>query len=109
MSNTAHLDFYARVARSHSSHDAAAFFGRGYHGSSLREINFQARVSLYRVDNLIITLNDIGDRLWGSRSFGAKNNDPLEVFVFVSLLDRLFWLLWGARAKPLRWGRKLCS
>jgi hypothetical protein len=21
---------------------------------------------------------------WGSRSFGAKNNDPLEVFVFTS-------------------------
>jgi hypothetical protein len=39
-------------------------------------------------------------------SIRAKNNDPLEVFVVVSLFERLSWLLWGARAKPLRWGRK---
>jgi hypothetical protein len=31
------------------------------------------------------------------------------MFVFVSLFERLSWLLWGARAKPLRWGRKPCS
>jgi hypothetical protein len=28
----------------------------------------------------------------GSRSFGAENNDPLEVFVFTGLFERLFWL-----------------
>jgi hypothetical protein len=28
----------------------------------------------------------------GSRSFGAKNNDPLEVFVFIGLFERLSWL-----------------
>jgi hypothetical protein len=39
-------------------------------------------------------------------SIRAKNNDPLAVFVFVSLFERLSWLLWGARAKPLRWGRQ---
>ena len=27
---------------------------------------------------------------WGSRSFGAKNNDLLQVFVFTGLLERLF-------------------
>jgi hypothetical protein len=45
----------------------------------------------------------------GSRSFGAKNNDPLEAIVFAGLLERLSWLWWGIRAKPLRWGRKPCS
>ncbi len=45
----------------------------------------------------------------GSRSFGAKNNDPLEVFVFTGLFERLFWLGWGVRGKPQRWGRKPCS
>jgi hypothetical protein len=28
----------------------------------------------------------------GSRSFGAKNNDPLEVLVFIGLFERLSWL-----------------
>jgi hypothetical protein len=30
--------------------------------------------------------------LRGSRSFGAKNNDPWEVFVFIGLFERLSWL-----------------
>jgi hypothetical protein len=30
--------------------------------------------------------------LGNSISFGAKNNDPLEVFVFIGLLERLSWL-----------------
>jgi hypothetical protein len=30
--------------------------------------------------------------VWGSRSFGAKNNDPWEVFVFIGLFERLSWL-----------------
>src|SRR5436309_1932059 len=29
---------------------------------------------------------------WGSRSFGTKNNDPLELFVFVSFCERLSYL-----------------
>jgi hypothetical protein len=28
----------------------------------------------------------------GSRSFGAKNNDPLEVFVFTAFFERLSWV-----------------
>ena len=28
----------------------------------------------------------------GSRSFGTKNNDPLELFVFVSFCERLSYL-----------------
>jgi hypothetical protein len=42
----------------------------------------------------------------GSRSFGAKNNDPLEVFVFVSLFERLSQPEWGVRGKPQRAGKK---
>jgi hypothetical protein len=38
----------------------------------------------------------------GSRSFGAKNNDPLEVFVFIGFFKRLFWLGWSVGAKPER-------
>jgi hypothetical protein len=45
----------------------------------------------------------------GSRSFGAKNNDPLEVFVFTRLLERLFWLGRSVGHKPQRWRRKPCS
>ena len=45
-------------------------------------------------------------QLWGSRSFGAKNNDPLEVLVFTSLFEKIPWLGWGVRDKPQRWGRK---
>ena len=45
----------------------------------------------------------------GSRSFGAKNNDPLEVFVFTCLFERLFWLGRSVGHKPQRWGRKPCS
>jgi hypothetical protein len=40
--------------------------------------------------------------LRGSRSFGAKNNDPLEVIVFTGLFERLFWLGWGVCDKPQR-------
>jgi hypothetical protein len=35
----------------------------------------------------------------GSRSFGAKNNDLLQVFVFTSLFERFFWLRWGIRGQ----------
>jgi len=28
----------------------------------------------------------------GSRSFGAKNNDPLEVIVFAGLFERPSWM-----------------
>jgi hypothetical protein len=45
----------------------------------------------------------------GSRSFGATNNDPLEVIVFAGLFESLSWLWWGIREKPQRWGRKPCS
>jgi hypothetical protein len=40
----------------------------------------------------------------GSRSFGAKNNDPLEVFVFTDLFERLSWLGWSVPDKQPRWG-----
>jgi hypothetical protein len=30
----------------------------------------------------------------GSRSFGTKNNSPLELIVFTSFLERLSWLGW---------------
>ena len=36
-------------------------------------------------------------RIRGSRSFGAKNNDPLEVIVFPGLFERLSWLGRGVR------------
>ena len=29
---------------------------------------------------------------WGSRSFGAKNDDLLEVIVFIGLFEKLSWL-----------------
>jgi hypothetical protein len=32
------------------------------------------------------------DASWGSRSFGTKNNDPLELFVFVSFCESLSYL-----------------
>jgi hypothetical protein len=43
---------------------------------------------------------------WGSRSFGAKSNDPLEVIVFPGLFERLSLLGWGVRDEWQRWGRK---
>ena len=43
---------------------------------------------------------------WGSRSFGAKNNDPLEVLVFPGLFERLSWLGWSVRDERQRWGRQ---
>jgi hypothetical protein len=49
---------------------------------------------------LISTVWDPG---WGSRSNGTKNNDPLEPFVFVGLLEKLSQLGWGIRDKPQRW------
>ena len=42
----------------------------------------------------------------GSRSFGAKNNDPLEEFVFVGLFERLYQP-GGVRGKPQRAGKKI--
>ncbi len=42
----------------------------------------------------------------GSRSFGAKNNDPLEVIVCPGLFERLSWLGWGVRDERQQWGRK---
>jgi len=45
----------------------------------------------------------------GSRSFGAKNNDPLEVIVFTDHFERLSWPRWGVSDKQPRWGRKPCS
>ena len=44
----------------------------------------------------------------GSRSFGAKNNDPLEAFGFTGLVERLSGLERSVRDKPQRWGRKSC-
>jgi NAD(P)-dependent dehydrogenase (short-subunit alcohol dehydrogenase family) len=41
-----------------------------------------------------------------SRSFGAQNNDPLEVLVFPGLFEKLSWLWWGVRDERQRWGRK---
>jgi hypothetical protein len=35
----------------------------------------------------------------GSRSFGAKNNDPLEVLVFTGVFERPFWLGYDVRDK----------
>ena len=35
----------------------------------------------------------------GSRSFGAKNNDLLQVFVFTSLFERFSWLRWCIRGQ----------
>ena len=43
---------------------------------------------------------------WGSRSFGAKNNDPLEVLVFPGFFERLSWLGWSVRDERQRWGRQ---
>jgi hypothetical protein len=51
----------------------------------------------------------LNQRRWGSRSFGAKNDDPLEAFVFTHLFERLSWLGWGVRGKPQRRGSKPCS
>src|SRR4029450_5533931 len=34
--------------------------------------------------------------------FGAKNNDPLEVFVLTSLFESLFWFGWSVRDQPQR-------
>src|SRR5215510_9355664 len=39
---------------------------------------------------------------WGSRSFGAKNNDLLQAFVFISLFERFFWLRWGIRGQAAK-------
>src|SRR5215510_13210495 len=47
-----------------------------------------------------------GYACWGFRSFGAKNNDPLEVFVFTWRFERLFWRGRSVGHKPQRWGRK---
>src|SRR5687768_3627430 len=44
--------------------------------------------------------------LTGSRSFGAKNNDPLEAIVFPGLFERLSWPGWGVRDERQRWGSK---
>jgi hypothetical protein len=35
-------------------------------------------------------------------SIRAKNNDPLEVLIFIGLFERPFWLGWGVRDKPQR-------
>ncbi len=38
------------------------------------------------------SVRESSPRIWGSRSFGTKNNDPLELFVFVSFCERLSYL-----------------
>jgi len=49
--------------------------------SRLERIRHQCQHSCYQPQSSYI---------WGSRSFGAKNNDLLQVFVFTGLLERLF-------------------
>jgi hypothetical protein len=49
---------------------------------------------------LVVTGEDIdGHDSRGSRSFGAKNNDPLEVVVFTGLFAILLWLRRDVRDK----------
>jgi hypothetical protein len=46
------------------------------------------------LDTLAATLHQHGyapESIRGSRSFGAKNNNPLEVLVFIGLFERLSW------------------
>jgi hypothetical protein len=47
-----------------------------------------------------------GDGYRGSRSFGAKSNDPLEVIVFPGLFARFSGLGWSVRDERQRWGSK---
>ena len=65
---------------------------------------FQKSDNTQHVNYFKISLLTFSNR--GSRSFGAKNNDLLEVFVFVSLFERLYHPEWGVRGKPQRAGKK---